>query len=49
MEQLDVYLCGRLAGTLLRDNSGMLTFRYLADYLASNAAIPLSGTLPLGA
>jgi serine/threonine-protein kinase HipA len=26
----------------------MLTFRYLADYLASNAAIPLSGTLPLG-
>ncbi len=49
MEQLDVYLCGRLAGTLLRDNSGVLTFRYLADYLASNAAIPLSGTLPLGA
>ena len=48
MEQLDVYLCNRLAGTLQRDPNGTLAFRYLPDYIASDEAIPLSGTLPLG-
>lgn len=48
MEQLDVYLCGKLAGMLLRDSNGTLTFRYLPDYIASDSATPISGTLPLG-
>ena len=48
MERLDVYLCNRLAGTLQRDPNGTLTFRYLPGYIASDEAIPLSGTLPLG-
>ena len=47
MEQLDVYLCNRLAGTLCRAENGKMSFRYLADYLASSEAIPLSSTLPL--
>ena len=48
MEQLDVYICNRLAGALLRDADGSLSFRYRTDYLASEAAIPISCTLPLG-
>lgn len=47
MEQLDVYLCNRLAGMLCRTEDGKMSFRYLADYLASPEAIPLSSTLPL--
>ena len=47
MEQLDVYLCNRLAGTLCRAENGKMSFRYLADYLVSPEAIPLSSTLPL--
>ena len=48
MEQLDVYICNRLAGTLLRDTDGSLSFLYCTDYHASEAPIPLSCTLPLG-
>ena len=48
MEQLDVYLCGKLAGMLQRDSNGAMTFRYLPDYIASDNATPVSGTLPLG-
>lgn len=49
MEQLNVYLCNRLAGILQREPNGALTFRYLPEYIASDEATPLSGTLPLGA
>ena len=49
MEQLDVYLCNRLAGILQREPNGALTFRYLPEYIASDEATPLSGTLPLEA
>ncbi len=48
MEQLDVYLCGKLAGMLRRDSNGAMTFRYLPDYIVSDNATPVSGTLPLG-
>ena len=49
MEQLNVYLCNRLAGILQREPNGALTFRYLPEYIASDEATPLSGTLPLEA
>lgn len=46
METLKVYLSGRLAGRLIRDDSKRLSFCYDADYLTSgNEAI--SATLPL--
>ena len=48
MEQLDVYLCDRAVGTLMRSNDGSLSFTYLPEYLEGNA-IPLSSTLPLDA
>ena len=46
MERLDVYLCNQPVGTLTRSDAGDLSFRYLPEYLKSNA-IPLSSTLPL--
>ncbi|MBR4653084.1 MAG: type II toxin-antitoxin system HipA family toxin [Kiritimatiellae bacterium] len=49
MDQLNVYLCNRLAGVLQREPNGSLTFRYLPEYIASEEATPLSSTLPLEA
>lgn len=48
MERLDVYLCNKLAGALERADDGVLTFRYLPDYVDAPGAIPLSSILPLG-
>ncbi len=46
MERLNVYLCGRLAGSLER-MYGKITFRYLPEYLESPDAAVVSSTLPL--
>ncbi len=46
MERLNVYLCGRLAGSLERID-GTIAFRYLPEYLASPDAAVVSSTLPL--
>ncbi len=46
MERLNVYLCGKLAGSLER-NDGAVSFRYLPEYLASPDAAVVSSTLPL--
>lgn len=48
MESLDVYLCDCAVGTLMRSDSGGLSFKYRREYLEGNA-IPLSSTLPLDA
>lgn len=48
MESLDVYLCDCAVGTLMRSDSGGLSFKYRREYLEGNA-IPLSATLPLDA
>ena len=45
-EQLDVYLCDRLAGVLERDG-GRMSFRYLPEYLQSDSPAVVSSTLPL--
>lgn len=45
-EYLDVYLCDRLAGVLERTD-GRVSFRYLPEYLGSNAPAVVSSTLPL--
>ena len=37
MEQLNVYLCNRLAGILQREPNGALTFRYLLNGELSEA------------
>lgn len=46
MEALNVYLSGRLAGVLSRDDRGRLSFQYDADYLASGREA-VSVTFPL--
>ena len=45
-ERLDVYLCDRLAGALERTD-GRVSFRYLPEYLQSDAPSVVSSTLPL--
>ena len=45
-EQLNVYLCDRLAGVLERDG-GRMSFRYLPEYLQSDSPAVVSSTLPL--
>ena len=42
-ERLDVYLCDRLAGALERTD-GRVSFRYLPEYLQSDAPSVVSGT-----
>lgn len=44
---LDVYLDQALAGHLVQDDSGQMTFRYDPDWLSNPAAAPLSCSLPL--
>jgi serine/threonine-protein kinase HipA len=44
---LDVYLNGRLIGRLRREPSGAVEFRYAAEWLAWENAIPVSLSLPL--
>lgn len=46
MEALNVYLSGRFAGVLSRDDAGRLSFRYDSEYLASGYEA-ISVTLPL--
>lgn len=46
MERLNVYLCGRLAGSLERDDKSV-RFRYLPEYLSSPYPSAVSSTLPL--
>ena len=46
IELLDVYLCDRLAGTLARTD-GVVSFRYLPEYIHSTDAAAISSTLPL--
>lgn len=48
MEALNVYLSGRFAGVLSRDDAGRLSFRYDSEYLASGYEA-ISVTLPLSA
>lgn len=47
METLEVYLCNRLAGNLMRAGDGSLGFQYDDSYLKSPHAAALSNTLPL--
>lgn len=47
MDCLDVFLRNRLAGSLVRSDSGELSFRYRSEYLASPDAAVISSTLPL--
>src|SRR5262245_13298307 len=44
---LAVYLNGRLVGQLRRDPSGAVAFKYAAEWLAWESAIPVSLSLPL--
>ncbi len=44
---LDVYLNGRRVGQLRRESSGAVDFRYDADWLAWDKALPVSLSLPL--
>lgn len=47
-ERLNVYLNGRMAGTLDWDNAlDVFSFRYLPAYLDADDAIPISRSLPL--
>lgn len=47
MKPLRVYLNSDLVGTLDQDDSGLLEFRYGADWLSRQDAAPLSRSLPL--
>lgn len=44
---LDVFLKERLVGRLEQDDSGSLWFSYTEEWLNAEAAVPLSGSLPL--
>jgi serine/threonine-protein kinase HipA len=44
---LDVYLRNELAGHLVQDDGGQMTFRYAEEWLERPAATPLSQSLPL--
>jgi len=44
---LDVYLHGSLAGELVQDRDGRISFTYAAEWLSSAEAVPLSYSLPL--
>ena len=46
---LDVYLLEKLAGHLVQEDDGQLTFTYAESYLAFPAALALSHSLPLSA
>ncbi len=45
---LDVYLHNQLAGKLIQETSGQLTFQYTEDYLHSSKSMAISLSLPLG-
>jgi len=45
---LSVYFDEALAGKLVQDENGRLSFFYNFDYLANNRALPLSTSMPLG-
>lgn len=47
MKRLTVYLNGERVGTLDEDDSGLLEFRYAAEWLDRPDAMPLSRSLPL--
>ena len=47
MRTLDVYLHEELAGHLMLRDSGRMAFRYVASWLESPHAVPLSHSLPL--
>ncbi|HXE31378.1 MAG TPA: type II toxin-antitoxin system HipA family toxin [Terriglobales bacterium] len=44
---LDVYLHEALAGQLMQDDGGQMSFHYTRDWLARPDAVPLSQSLPL--
>lgn len=44
---LDVFLNGRLVGTLSRESTGPIEFQYAGDWLAWENAVPVSLSLPL--
>jgi serine/threonine-protein kinase HipA len=44
---LDVYFHEALAGHLVQDDGGQLSFRYVEDWLSKRGATPLSVSLPL--
>lgn len=47
MRTADVYLFGRLTGTLSEDDNGAFRFQYDAQYLQDPLAVAISLTLPL--
>ena len=47
MNELEVYLCGRLAGRLRQDATGYLAYAYEPSYAGDPASRPLSMSLPL--
>ena len=47
MRTADVYLFGRLTGTLIEDDNGSFCFQYDARYLQDALAVAVSSTLPL--
>lgn len=47
MRTADVYLFGRLTGTLIEDDNGSFCFQYDARYLQDPLAVAISLTLPL--
>lgn len=47
MKRLTVYLNGARVGALDEDDSGLLEFRYAAEWTSRTDAIPLSRSLPL--
>src|SRR5579871_3037293 len=44
---IDVYLYGKLVGTISPDKGGNLTFEYDGAYARSEGAYPLSDSLPI--
>ena len=47
MRTADVYLLGRLTGTLSEDDNGAFRFQYDAQYLQDPLAVAISSTMPL--
>ncbi len=47
MKRLTVYLNGQRVGTLDEDDSGLLEFRYVPEWMGRPDAMPLSRSLPL--
>lgn len=46
-KSLDVYLNGRMAGKLLQNKHGQISFSYSKEWLQDSGAMPLSHSLPL--